>query len=400
MKHILLFAAIAVFALFGSRCGNPHDHEDDESNAAAGSYHVHADGTIHYDNPAGTQAGEAEEGEHTHEGEIPDHTVIVTRPEPFSFVIKAGGMILPDSKDIINVTSKASGIVRLTDHFLFPGMEVKKGVPLFVVSGDELAAGNTEVELLEATSDYARAQTLYERAERLIKEKLITMDHYLEARNSFEKTKIRYETLSAAYSETGNIVVSPANGFVNQVYITEGSKVSAGETLLSVIIEHNLVLRAEVPPSMIERLDEITAASFRMAYSDKLYKTELMNGRKISRARSTGGAGHYIPVFFSLSFVPEIVPGTYAEVYLRGKPSQNRIAVPNTSLLEEFGKYFVYVEEGDHQFVKRYVVKGLTDGERTEILSGLTENETVVATGAYAIKMSLMSTSAPDTHKH
>ena len=42
----------------------------------------------------------------------------------------------------------------------------------------------------------------------------------------------------------------------------------------------------------------------------------------------------------------------------------------------------------------------MTDGTDTEVLTGLAEKEIVVATGAYAIKMSQMSTTAPDTHKH
>jgi len=394
MSKFLIYIAIIASSVCIGGCRDGHDTGQKQGNGKEpenkGSFHVHADGTIHYDEPAGEET----------EGTIPDHTIIKTVRGPFSFVIRTGGTILPDSKDIINVTSKASGIVRLTDHFLFPGMKVKKGTPLFIVSGDELAADNTEVELLEARSDYQRASTLIERAERLIVDKLITMDHYLEAKNTFEKASVRYENLRAAYSENGKVVTSPADGYIDRVRVTEGSKVTSGETLLSVIIEHNLVLRAEVPPSHISRLGEVTHAHFRLAYSDKLYKTTGMNGRKISYARSTLGDSHYLPLFFSFDFDNEIVPGTYAEVYLMVTPADDCITVPNSAILEEFGKYFVYVEEGDHSFVKRYVAKGMTDGEYTEIISGLVEDETVVATGAYAIKMSLMSTTAPDTHKH
>jgi RND family efflux transporter MFP subunit len=382
-----------------------HDHDHDHSaEAIAGHEHEH-EGEHNHENES--QPDHEHEGEHDHEteddhdhDELPEHTVIVTKKQPFSFVVKAGGTILPDSKDVINVTSKASGIVRLTDHFLFPGMKVRKGTPLFIISGDELTIDNTEVAMLEAASDFERTKTQYDRAKRLIEDKLITMDHYLEARNEFEKAEIRYNNLRSGFSANGSVITAPEDGFINQVYITEGSKVSAGETLLSVIIEHNLVLRADVSPAHLARLGDISHASFRMVYSDKIYHTGDLNGRKISHARSTGGNNYYIPVFFNLEFVPEIIPGTYAEIYLTGSPDRECITVPNSAILEEFGRYYVFVEDEDHHFIKRFITRGMTNGIDTEVLSGLSENEVVVATGAFAIKMSQMTTSIPHSHSH
>jgi RND family efflux transporter MFP subunit len=391
--------------------GEGHDHDHGETATGEkvnksdpkGSFHVHPDGTIHYDEPVkgAAAAAKAKEDDHDHEGEtIPEHTAIKLKKQDFSFIVRAGGTILPDSKDVINVTSKTAGIVRLTDHFLFPGMKVKKGTPLFIISGDELTSDNTELALTEAKSDYDRAKAMHERAERLIVNKLITMDHYLGVKNDYEKATVRYNNLRAAYSANGNVVTAPADGFINQVYITEGTKVTTGETLLSVIIEHNLVLKADVSPQHIARLGEVQHANFRMVYDQMVYRTDEMNGKKISYARSTGANSFYIPLYFSIDFHPGLVPGTYAEVWLRGAPRSGCIVVPNTAILEEFGKFFVYVEDANHHFVKRYISRGMTNGTDTEVVEGLAENEIVVATGAYAIKMSQMSTTAPDTHKH
>jgi RND family efflux transporter MFP subunit len=413
MKKIVLIAGILVYIVFMTACagGHNHDHEGEateahthdegsESKTGANS-HVHPDGTVHYDEPVTGTATSTSAVEDDHEGEeIPEHTAITLKKQDFSFIIRAGGTILPDSKDVINVTAKTSGIVRLTDHFLFPGMKVRRGTPLFTISGDELTSDNTEIALTEAKSDFERAQAMHERAERLIVNNLITMDHYLEVKNEFEKAEVRYNNLRSAYSANGNVVTAPVDGFINQVYITEGTKVTSGETLLSVIIEHNLVLRADVSPQHIAMLGEVMHANFRMVYDPKVYRTDELNGKKISYARSTGTGNFYIPLYFSIDFHPSIVPGTYADVWLRGAPRSGCIVVPNTAILEEFGKFFVYVEDADHHFVKRYITRGMTNGTDSEVTAGLTENEIVVATGAYAIKMSQMSTTAPDTHKH
>ncbi len=412
----MLLWCTVVYVIYMTACAGRHNHDHDhdhDHSAEAAAAHVHGPDCEHDHEEEHDHEGEHdhEHDDHDHDhdhdhdddhdhSDLPEHTVIVTKRQPFSFVIRAGGTILPDSKDVINVTSKASGIVRLTDHFLFPGMKVKKGAPLFMITGDELTTDNIEVALREASSDYERARTQYERAGRLIQDKLITMDHYLEARNEFEKAEIRYNNLRSGISANGSVVTAPDNGFINQVYITEGSKVSAGETLLSVIIEHNLVLKADVSPAHLSRLSEINHASFRLVYDDRIYHTRELNGRKISHARSTRGNSFHIPVFFSFDFIPEIIPGTYAEVYLTGSPDRECITVPNTAILEEFGRYYVFVEDKDHNFIKRFITKGLTNGTDTEVRNGLSENEVVVATGAYAIKMSQMTSAVPHSHSH
>jgi len=66
--------------------------------------------------------------------------------------------------------------------------------------------------------------------------------------------------------------------------------------------------------------------------------------------------------------------------------------------MEEFGKLYVFVAD-DGDFIKRYIKAGYSDGENTMIRSGLSENEKIVATGAYRIKLSQMGTSAPP-HNH
>lgn len=410
MNKIVLFTGMLVYLLYMTSCGGRHDHStdvhDDHAGEATieGGTHTHANGDTHsHDAPTEkiTTPDAHEEDDHeSAEGSVPEHTVITTSKQEFNYIIRAGGTILPDSKDIINVTAKASGIVRLNDHFLFPGVKVIKGTPLFTISGDELTSDNTEIEMRNAKSDFEMSKEAFQRAERLIVNQLITMDKYLEAKNNYEKAEVRYNNLRSGFGASGNVVVAPDNGYINEVFITEGTKVSSGEKMISVIIEHNLVLQADVSPEHIGRLGEVKQANFRLTYGDKIFDTREMNGKLISYARNTGSNSYYIPVYFSINFLPEIIPGTYAEVFLKGSPKEGCIVIPNTSILEEYGKYFVFVEEEEHHFVKRYITRGMTDGASTEILNGLAENEIVVATGAYAIKMSQMSTTAPDTHKH
>ena len=331
----------------------------------------------------------------------PVHSVVTLKKQPFSFVIRTGGRILVDSKDIVVITAKSSGIVKFSDHFLFPGVRALKGQRLFTLSGEQLAEDNTELRFMQIKSDLEKASANYERAKSLISDRIITQEHFLEVKNEYEKVLNEFNNLNGTFGASGNNIVSPDNGYIREIYVTEGQKITTGQQLASLVMDHNLVLKADLSPDQLGALTDIEKANFTVGYSKRIFKTEELSGKKISFGKSTGDNSFYIPVYFRMNFDPELIEGTFAEVYLIGKEIRDAIVVPNSALLEEFGKLYVFVEDEDGDFLKRYITAGNNNGEFTEVTGGLAENESIVATGAYNIKLSQMSGSAPaHTHNH
>jgi len=80
-------------------------------------------------------------------------------------------------------------------------------------------------------------------------------------------------------------------------------------------------------------------------------------------------------------------------------PTEKAIVVPYSALLEEQGKYFVYVEKAGESFLKREVVLKGNDGLYAEISSGLKPGERVVTKGIQPIKLSSMAGGLP-LHGH
>ncbi|MCK7533910.1 MAG: hypothetical protein MZV63_24210 [Marinilabiliales bacterium] len=64
--------------------------------------------------------------------------------------------------------------------------------------------------------------------------------------------------------------------------------ITTGQPLASIVTEHKLVLKADVSPDHLEKLPSIEKANFTVGYSKKIFKTEEMNGGRISYGRSTG----------------------------------------------------------------------------------------------------------------
>jgi len=307
---------------------------------------------------------------------------------------------MADTRDVLIITSKSSGLARFSDEYLlYPGVRVTRGQTLFLVTGEQLAEDNTELRFRQLKADLDKASANFERAKRLIIDKIITEEHYLSIKNEYEKTLNEYENLNAGYGENGNSVTAGDNGYIKEIFVGEGQKVSSGQALASIIMERNLILKADVSPNNLDILSSVESANFRPGYSDKIYKISEMNGRKISYGKSTGGNSFYIPLYFRIDYDPGFIEGTFAEVFLIGKKINDALIVPNTALMEEFGRLYVFVAGEHGHFAKRYINTGYSDGENTMVLSGLSENERIVSSGAYLIKLSQMSVSSP-AHSH
>ena len=63
------------------------------------------------------------------------------------------------------------------------------------------------------------------------------------------------------------------------------------------------------------------------------------------------------------------------------------MTVAGGAIVEEMGNYFVYKQLTPELFEKTQVIIGGTDGQRTEILSGLAAGERVVSRGAIIVKL-------------
>jgi membrane fusion protein, heavy metal efflux system len=96
-----------------------------------------------------------------------------------------------------------------------------------------------------------------------------------------------------------------------------------------------------------------------------------------------------------------MIPGSFAEVYLKTVPIYNALVIPASALVEEQGIYYVYVQTGGESFEKREIKLGANDGEKVQVISGLAEGERIVTKGAYQIKLAQASGAMPGHgHEH
>jgi len=318
-------------------------------------------------------------------------------PQPFCSVIKVGGEIRLPGAGEASITAPENGIVNINKKAISEGARVAAGEALFTVSASTM---HEVAPLVQAQSEYEAAKKAYQRAENLVKDRIISASEFEQTALRYETAKTLYETHTANLTPGGVQIKSPVNGYIKSISAAQGEYVTAGQTLAVIAQSRRLQLRAEAPEVLFHALQKVNDANFRLSYSPQLFKLSRMNGRLLAVGQSGNDASYFIPITFEFDNIGDILPGVFAEVFLLTKSPDNVITVPLTALTEEQGLFFVYIREDDDGYRKQEVKTGMNDGERIEILKGLTAGEQVVTKGVYQVKLAALSGIIPEGHSH
>jgi membrane fusion protein, heavy metal efflux system len=89
-------------------------------------------------------------------------------------VVKTTGEILPAPGDEVTVAAKSNGVVKFAGNVNVTGAPVRSGQTMFTITGGEIPFENVAAAKQAARAELTTAQTEYNRAGELIKDKLIT----------------------------------------------------------------------------------------------------------------------------------------------------------------------------------------------------------------------------------
>ncbi len=392
MKKIFS-TTLSIILCITAGCHSHTDHDD----------HDHDHNPVHNHDEVVNHVDEAEE-----EGHNPDEIILTPEkakaagvmvetviPSEFNAVIKTGGKVLTASGDESTVVAPSAGIVSMKKGYT-EGMAIAKGAPLMTLSTSRLPEGDlsrrNEIAYQQAKSDF-------ERASKLLEDKLITEKEYLAAKTDYERAQLAYEATGGKASASGVSVSAPTGGYVKECLVSDGDFVEVGQPLMRLTQNRKLYLRAEVSERDYDKLGNIASAKFRPSYSDRIYNLQDLDGRLVASGQTASANSSFIPVTFEFNNTGGVVPGCFAEIYLLTGRRENVISVPVSALTEEQGVHFVYVKVDDEGYLKKEVKLGATDGERVEILSGLQPGDNLVTEGAIHVKLA-SATAAIPVHNH
>ena len=372
--------------------GHDHDHEGHDHNHE-GHDHEHAD-----------HNHESEEAKHSDEIIFPKAQAAKTtfevreiQPASFNQVVKTTGQILAAPGDEAVIVATSNGVVSFTSNKLTEGTKVQKGQSLFQISSKNIAEGDYYTKV-KATYEAAKAS--YDRAESLVKDKIISQKEFENTKLEFENAKTAYDAVSNNKTAKGVSVNAPINGHVKNILVKEGEYITIGQPLATVSQNQRLVLRAEVSQRYYNAMQSIKSANFKTPYDNKVYSLEDLNGRLLSFGKTSNENLFFIPVSFEFDNKGEFIPGSFVEVYLISAPIENTLSIPVSALTNEMGTHYVYVQIDEEGYRKQEVALGANNGKEVQIIKGLHPGDRVVTQGAYQVKMASASGAIPHGHSH
>ena len=386
LKYLILAMTVCLIA------GCHSHHEEGHNHSAEAEEHDH---------------GQAIEEEHDHahaneiaftqeQAEAAGLKIEVVKTSTFQSVIKTSGEIQSLHGDEHTVVAISSGIVKYVNSSITEGSPVGAGSAIVSISAEKIKDGDPAVK---ARLAFETAEKEYKRAERLVADNIISQKEFEQIKMNYETARASYIGQSADMTSRGVMVKSPISGYIKNRIVKNGEYVNAGQPIAVVVSNRRLQLRADVAENYFAQLRNISGANFKTTYDNAVYKLKDLNGRLLSYGKTSLEGASYIPVTFEFDNIGDIVPGSFAEVYLLSGVRDNVISLPLSAITEEQGLYFVYIQEHDEAYVKTEVELGQDDGTRVEIKKGLNINDKVVVRGAYQVKMASAKAEIPG-HTH
>lgn len=371
----LLIACAMVISGCNSHKHDDHNHHDHDA-------HDHSEDFIHFTPEQADAASVAVE---------------IISPDTFRQVIKTSGMVLSSQGDETTISSTANGIVTFSKSSIVPGIAVQRGESLVTISSQSLPSGDP---IARSKINYETALKEFERASNLVKDQIISEKEYEQTRLIYETAKMEYEAQASNYSANGVRVTSSLSGFIKNLFVNQGDYVSVGQPIATISQNKKLQLRAEVSEMYFGNITSINDANFKMAYDDNIYKLSELNGRLVSHGKTSDEESFFIPIIFEFDNIGNIIPGSFAEIFLLSTPRLNVISVPVSAITEEQSLHFVYIKLDEVHYRKQEVDLGDSDGSRVEIVSGLNDGDMVVTNGVYQIKLAATPSVMPEGHVH
>ncbi|MFN3430701.1 MAG: efflux RND transporter periplasmic adaptor subunit [Candidatus Sericytochromatia bacterium] len=326
------------------------------------------------------------------------------------------GTVKPAGGREVAMAAPAAGRIAI-GHGRLPqlGQRVAKGELLAVLTPAEgadtdRAALRRAVRTAEAT--VAQGRLDLSRAERLVAAQAAPAKRVEEARTALT---IAQADLSAARDHlrakeatlTGVVGVTeesyrlraPLSGTVTAASVVPGASVAAGAELYHLVDLASVWVEARASENDLSRVAASRKAEITVAGG-----TPMMVGAGRGGLVAVGSvldpATRTAPVIFAVPNPQGVLRiGMTASVRALTGPGARGPVIPQSAVVDDNGRPVAFVQTGGESFVRRELKLGVKQGDRVQVLSGLSPNERVVTTGGYEIRLSTLSDAVP-AHGH
>ncbi|WP_407971700.1 efflux RND transporter periplasmic adaptor subunit [Burkholderia pyrrocinia] len=183
-------------------------------------------------------------------------------------------------------------------------------------------------------------------------------------------------------AQTHVVLSAPETGVVSELNVRDGAMVAPGQTLAKIAGLSTLWLIVEVPEALALNVQPGMSVDATFAGDPARHFTGRI--REVLPGISTGSRTLQARVEIDNAAL-KLTPGMLMRVRVEAKQTVSRLLVPSEAVIATGKRTIVIVKNGDGRLQPVSVTVGNDVGGDTEVLDGLNEGDTVVASGQFLI---------------
>lgn len=304
-------------------------------------------------------------------------TIDTLKPTLFKHYIEVQGDLTTEEN--ILIYSEVSGVIEQLP--IKKGQSVTKGQVLAVVDD-----GGMQSQLAQLQSQESLAKTTFERQGRLWEENIGSEIQYLEAESTYNSAKSAVAQVKRQLNKS--TIRAPFSGVVDELLVEQGQLSTPGQTpILRLVSLNNLYIDANIPENYLSAIKKDSEVEIHIRSINETFDAVVAQiGSHINPENRTFKARIQIPRKIDLAR-----PNQIASIRVNDYTNEEAILIPNKILqVNSQGKSYINVyskDDNDKAIAKRRMVEiGKSQGDMTEVLSGLKANDIILLDGAKSVR--------------
>lgn len=319
----------------------------------------------------------------------PQKTVVETiQVHPQSLVdrVTLPAQVMADPTRVVHIYPPLSG--RVLDLYVRPGMEVSKGQPVALLQSGDLAQARSDFE--KARIEAARSDLQLDRAKLLLAHQVFTQRDYDDlkaaddaAHSELERARQRIHELGFTETSTSDQarLLAPISGAVLDIGTASGELQRSLDNAVSIATIANLD-SVWVLGDVYERDLSIVKPGAEADITIPAYPGLTLHGKVDNVSDAFDPTTRTLKARVVLPNPGhKLKPQMFAQISIV-RSTRTGFEVPTAAVLHEGSNAFVFILATPGKYEQRTVTTGDSHGDKTEILTGLNDNDTVVTTGA------------------
>lgn len=309
---------------------------------------------------------------------VPLITTFKAKQEVFTHFLELQGNV--QTKQNILVYPEMPGIIE--EILVKEGQQVKKGDVLARIKD-----GGLSQQLAQLETQAALSKTVYERQERLWKQKIGSEMQYLQSKAQYEANEKAVEQMKSQIEKT--TILAPFDGTIDNVIKEPGTVVAPGQgsEVFRIVNLNNMYITTDVPERYIA---SITKGKKVKVNFPVLGEDLTSNVNQVGSFINPSNRSFRIEVP-----VPNksgnVKPNLTAKIQINDYTNKTAILIPQSIISENAnGEQFVYViknkNANNEAVAERVIIKtGKTQGDVIEVLANLSVGTEIILEGARSV---------------